>query len=166
MRGYARRHSLLTKLRQDYFSIPVKLQWRHNERDGVSNHRRHQCLINCWFRRRSNKTPKLRVTGLCAGNAPVTGEFPTPKASNAESVSIWWRYHELGVLHIVPRYVQTDFGFSCAKYKPSLINAVNNMYIHVVKMMLQRISIYISRKFITYDNVVVISELKGISPTE
>ena len=28
------------------------------------------------FRRRSKKTPKLRVTGLCAGNSPVTSEFP------------------------------------------------------------------------------------------
>ena len=33
------------------------------------------------FRRRSKKTPKLRVTGLCAGNSPVTGEFPAQRAS-------------------------------------------------------------------------------------
>ena len=39
------------------------------------------------------KTSKLRVTGLCAGNSPATGEFPTQKASNAENVSIWWRHH-------------------------------------------------------------------------
>ena len=37
------------------------------------------------------KTSKLRVTGLCEGNAPVTGEFPAQRASNAENVSIWWR---------------------------------------------------------------------------
>ena len=30
-----------------------------------------------YFRRRSKKTSKLRVTGLCEGNSPVTGEFPT-----------------------------------------------------------------------------------------
>ena len=35
---------------------------------------------------------KLRVTGLCEGNSPVTDEFPTQRASNAESVSIWWRH--------------------------------------------------------------------------
>ena len=69
------------------------LQWRHNERDGVSNHRRLYCLLNCWFRRRSNKTSKFRVTGLCAGDSPVTGEFPAQKASYAENVSIWWRHH-------------------------------------------------------------------------
>ena len=32
------------------------------------------------------KTSKLRVTGLCAGNSPVTGEFPAQMASNAENV--------------------------------------------------------------------------------
>ena len=52
------------------------LQWRHNESDGVSNHRRLDCLLNHLFRRRSKKTAKLRVTGLCEGNSPVTGEFP------------------------------------------------------------------------------------------
>ena len=44
------------------------LQWRHNERDGVSNHRRLDCLFNHLFRRRSKKTSKLRVSGLCRGN--------------------------------------------------------------------------------------------------
>ena len=69
-------------------------QWRHNEGDGISNHRRFHCLLNCWFRHRSKKTSKLRVTGLCVGNSPVAGEFPTQKASNAQNVSIWWRHHE------------------------------------------------------------------------
>ena len=39
------------------------------------------------------KTSKLRVTGLCEGNSPVTGEFPAQKASNAQNDSIWWRHH-------------------------------------------------------------------------
>ena len=69
------------------------LQWRHNGRDSVSNHQPHDCLLNRLFRRRSRKTPKLRVTGLCAGNSPVTGEFPAQMASYAEKVSIWWRHH-------------------------------------------------------------------------
>ena len=41
------------------------LRWRHNERDSVSNHQPHDCLLNRLFRRRSKKTSKLRVTGLC-----------------------------------------------------------------------------------------------------
>ena len=68
------------------------LHWRHTERDGVSNHQTNDCLLNCLFRRRSKKTSKLRVTSLCAGNSPVTGEFPTQNVSNAENVSIWWRH--------------------------------------------------------------------------
>ena len=39
----------------------------------------------------SKKAPKLRVTGLCAGNSPITGEFPAQRARNAENVSIWWQ---------------------------------------------------------------------------
>ena len=52
------------------------LQWRHNGRDNVSNHQPHDCLPIRLFRRKSKKTAKLRVTGLCAGNSPVIGEFP------------------------------------------------------------------------------------------
>ena len=69
------------------------LQWRHNERAGVSNHQPHDCLLKRLFRHRSKTTSKLHVTGLCGGNSPVTGEFPTQRASNAENVSIWWRHH-------------------------------------------------------------------------
>ena len=71
----------------------VALRWRQSERDGVSNHQPHGCLLNHLFRRRSKKTSKLRVTGLCVGNSPGTGEFPAQMASNAENVSIWWRHH-------------------------------------------------------------------------
>ena len=71
----------------------VSLQWRHNERDCVSNHQPHNCLLNRLFGRRSKKTSKLRVTGFCEGNSPVTGEFSEQRASNAETVSIWWRNH-------------------------------------------------------------------------
>ena len=59
----------------------VPLQWCHNERDGVSNHRRLDCLLNRLFRRRSKKI---------SNTAPLT---PSQRASNAENVSIWWRHH-------------------------------------------------------------------------
>ena len=69
------------------------LQWRHGERDGVSNHRRLDGSLSCLFRRRSKETLKLRVTGLRDGNLPGTGEFPSQRASNAENVSISWRHY-------------------------------------------------------------------------
>ena len=49
---------------------PASLHWRHNDHDRVSNHQPHGCLLNRLFRRRSKKTSKLRVTGLCVGNSP------------------------------------------------------------------------------------------------
>ena len=72
------------------------LQWRHNGHDSVSNHQPYDCLLNHLFRCKSKKTSKPRVTGLCAWNSPVTGEFPAQMASNAENVSIWWCHHEYG----------------------------------------------------------------------
>ena len=74
-------------------SAQIALQWRHNGRDGVSNHQPHHCSLNRLFRCRSKKTSKLRLIDLCAGNSPVTGEFPAQMTSNAENLSIWWRHH-------------------------------------------------------------------------
>ena len=99
-------------------TVLTTLQWRHNEHDGVSNHQPHDCLLNRPFRCRSKKISKLRVTGLCAENSPVTGEFPAQMASNEENVSIWWRHHAnlteqhlhnvaiSGIMHAIPKYNQ------------------------------------------------------------
>ena len=46
------------------------LHWRHNDHDRFSNYQPRGCLLNCLFRRKSKKTSKLRVTGLCVGNSP------------------------------------------------------------------------------------------------
>ena len=62
----------------------VPLRWRHNGLNSVSNHQPHDCVLNRLFRRRSKKTSKLGVTGLCA-----------QRASSAENVTIWWRHHAL-----------------------------------------------------------------------
>ena len=67
---------------------PTALQWRHYERNGVWNHQRLHCFLNCRVRCRSKKISKLCVTGLCTRNLPVTGELPAQKASNAENVSM------------------------------------------------------------------------------
>ena len=69
------------------------LQWHHNGHDGIWNHQPHHCLLNRLFGRRSKKTSKLCVTGLCVGNSPGTCEFPAQMASKAENVSIWWCHH-------------------------------------------------------------------------
>ena len=74
----------------------MTLQWHHNGGAGISNHQPHDCLLKCLFGRRSKKTSKLHVTGLCERNSPVTGEFPAQMASKVENVSIWWRHHDNG----------------------------------------------------------------------
>ena len=84
-------------VRKNHYYIQP-LRWRHNDHAGVSNHQPHGCLLNRLFRRKSKKTSKLRVTGLCAGNSPGTGEFPAQMASYAENVSIWWRHHGLIIM--------------------------------------------------------------------
>ena len=71
------------------------LQWRHKECHDVTNHRHLNCLLSRLVRCTSKKTSKLCVTGLCEGNPPVTGGFPSQMASNSENVSIWWRQHML-----------------------------------------------------------------------
>ena len=80
-------------------AFPCPLQWRHNERDVVSNHQPRDCFLNRLSRRRSKKTSKLRVTmvtGLCEGNSPMTIEFPTQygqqrgKCFHLMTIS-WWR---------------------------------------------------------------------------
>ena len=102
------------------------LQWRHNERDCVSNHQPHDCLFNCLFRRRSKKTSKLCVTGLCAGYSPVTGEFSAQRASNTENVSIWWRHHG-NVTLLVSNFCKSDRYKFCTWHDNSTVVACTNI---------------------------------------
>ena len=82
------------------------LRWRHNGCDSVSNHQPRECLLRRLIT--SKKISKFRVTGLCAGNSPETGEFPEQMASNAENVSIWWRHHgDRKIIYI--QWLQLEF---------------------------------------------------------
>ena len=94
------------------------LWWRHNDHTGVSNHQPPGCLLNRLFRRKSKKTSKLRVTGLCAENSPGTGEFSAQMASYAENVSIWWRHH-VSFNMSMPSFYESVF--STARYTPRII---------------------------------------------
>ena len=84
-------------LRWRHTNCPTKSseswKWRHNERDAVSNHQPNDCLLNRVLKAQIREPSKFRASGLWEGNSPVTGEFPTQRASNAENVSIWWRHH-------------------------------------------------------------------------
>ena len=68
------------------------LQWHHNEHDGVSNPQTHHTHPFIQMQIKEN------IKALC--HWPLCGEFtgyrwiPAQRASNVESVSIWWRHHE------------------------------------------------------------------------
>ena len=81
------------KVTWKFSGVEGALQWRHNGRDSVWNHQPHHCLLNRLLRRRTKKTSKLRVIGLCARNSLVTGAFHAQMASNADFFSNWWRHH-------------------------------------------------------------------------
>ena len=112
----------------DITIIILSLQWRHNEGNGVSNHQPRNCLLNRLLRRRSTKTSKLRVTGLCEGNSAVTGDFPAQRASNAETFSIWWRHHDDWNCHISSFLVcicNWDINFGPYHYWMPFIKSIN-----------------------------------------
>ena len=113
------------------------LQWRHNEHDSVSNHQPHDCLLNRLFRRRSKKTSKLRVTGLCVGNSPGTVEFPAQMASYAENVSIWWRHHGKSKYQYIYPFGQ------CVEYAHPLPGRTNwRHHVHVSWLIVERTDLW------------------------
>ena len=70
-----------------------QLQERHNERDSVSNHQPHDCLLNRLFK------AQIKENIEAPRHWPLWEEFtgdrwiPRTKASSAENASIWWRHH-------------------------------------------------------------------------
>ena len=70
------------------------LPWRHNDHDGVSNHQPHGCLLNRLFRRRSKKTSKLCITGLCG---PVNSAHKGPVTRKIKRDKYRWFWAELNI---------------------------------------------------------------------
>ena len=71
------------------------LHWRHNGRDGVSNHQPYDCLLNLFSGADQRKHQSAASLAFVRGIPRArTGEFPAQMASNAENASIWWRHHE------------------------------------------------------------------------
>ena len=69
----------------------AQLRWRHNGRDGVSNHQLHDLFTQPCIRAQINENMKVPRHWPLRGE--FTGEFPAQRVSNAENVSIWWRHH-------------------------------------------------------------------------
>ena len=97
--------------------VTVSLQWRHSGRHGVSHHRRDDCLLNRLSRCRPKKTSKFLLTGLCAWNSPVTGEFPHKRPVTwtmfpFDDVIIWDslpKEREMPIRHVMKRGMVSIF---------------------------------------------------------
>ena len=100
--------------------MTLSLQWHHSGRNGVSNHQPYDCLLKRLFKCRSKKASKRHVIGFCAGNSPVTGEFPTQMPSNAKKFSIWWRHHVLASVGSIWRHLITVV-YAFFKFYTSLV---------------------------------------------
>ena len=81
--------SLLDNMGYQEHACVNSLQWRFNERDGVSNHRRLYCLHNRLFRRRPKKTHLL--WGESPRKRPVLMKmFPFDDVIMLHLTAVWW----------------------------------------------------------------------------
>ena len=67
--GYFFKHDNCAQADMSFLLYVQPLQWRHNERDGVSNHQPHDCLLNRVFKaqvKENTKAPR---------HWPLWGEF-------------------------------------------------------------------------------------------
>ena len=111
--------------------------------------------LNRLFRRRSNKTSKLRVTVLC--------EFPAEMASNAENVSIWWRHHEWNA---IDKIISSSMAFKlrsndsnrCNQNINGVTKALTHYYLVVPRGVFNRLGTGVApvqRHVLTWTNVVL-----------
>ena len=80
-------------IRRGYCPDTRSLYWRHYERDGVSNHRRLQCLLTRLCQAQIKENIKAPRDWPLWGEFTGDRRFPSQRASNAENVSTWWRHH-------------------------------------------------------------------------
>ena len=73
--------------------MPIVLQWRHNERDGVSNHQPRDCLLNCLFKAQIKENIKASRHWALWGEFTGDRWIPHTKGSDVENISSPWRHH-------------------------------------------------------------------------
>ena len=90
------RPSLITLVTELHICIKLRViveslssQWRHNERDGISNHYPHDCLLNGLIKAQIKENIKA------PRHWPLWGEFPAQITSNTENVSVQLCHHDI-----------------------------------------------------------------------
>ena len=125
----------------------MTLQWHNNGHNGVSNHQQLDSLSNYLLWPTSKKHQGSVLLALWEGNSPVTGEFPTQRASNAEKASIWWRHHKMGHIETSVRLLNKlqILGFFIGMERNIMLNY--NIYPHVVWVILAVLRFLYSCKY-------------------
>ena len=110
------------------WSRNIPLHWCHNDHDSVSYHQPHGYLLNRLFRRRSKKTSKFRVTGLCVGNSPG----PVNSPHKGPVMRKMFPFHDVIILCVVAfpldDHSRVELKMPARKNHTGFINA---NYIHV-----------------------------------
>ena len=97
-KGSNKSYSILSPCRRD-----PSLQWRHNRRDGVSNHQPNYCLLNCLFGRRWKKHRSSALLAFVRGiyrwpaNSPHKGLVTRKMFPFDDVIMIIFRMHVTGV---------------------------------------------------------------------
>ena len=76
-----------------YIISQFPLRWRHNGRDGVSNHQPHGCFSTVYSVEDHWEHQSSALLAFVQGIHRRPVNSPHKMTSNAEYVSIWWRYH-------------------------------------------------------------------------
>ena len=81
----------------------IPLRWRHNGRDGVSDHRGLDCLLNRLSRRRSKKHQSSASPAFVRGIHRWPGNSPrkrpvTQKKFPFDDVIMWWCFADTGTI--------------------------------------------------------------------
>ena len=95
---------------QSCHTMDIILQWRHNWRDGVSNHQPHNCLLSRLFGRKSKKHQSSAslafVRGIHRGpvNSPHKWAVTRKMFPFDDVIMIWWQI--TGIKHTFSMYAR------------------------------------------------------------
>ena len=93
-----------------------------------SNHRQLPHLFNSLFKL---TTKKLRLSGLCEGNPPVTGGFPSHKAPL--SISFSWRHYAHVYRYVIKNMMLPNTDGLPSYWMNRFVKAFWNMLYHIIK---------------------------------
>ena len=83
-----------------------------NEHQGILKNWQLDCLFNSFSSWQQRKRQRSALVALCKGNPLVTSGFPWERASNVESISMWWWLHYVSSLHGCPSQINENLVLS------------------------------------------------------